>query len=52
MKKQDMTISDFVAMGNGSKKLFTAGPASLLAENITGLMPCFGGGRENCQCQF
>jgi len=46
MKKQDMTISDFVAMRNGSKKLFTAGPASLLAENITGLMPCFGRGDD------
>ncbi|MBU74889.1 MAG: hypothetical protein CMM73_04190 [Rhodospirillaceae bacterium] len=41
-----MTIAEFVASRNRSKKLFTAGPASLLPENITGLIPCFGRGDE------
>lgn len=44
--RDQMTISEFVASRNRSKKLFTAGPASLLPENITGLMPCFGRGDE------
>ncbi len=39
-----MTIQDFVAMRNGEKALFTAGPASLMEENLTGLFPCFGRG--------
>jgi len=38
------TIEKFVEHRNGEKKLFTAGPASLLLENITGLRPCFGRG--------
>ena len=46
MNKHEMTITEFVAMRNNSKKLFTAGPSSLLAENITGLMPCFGRGDD------
>ena len=46
MDKHEMTITEFVAMRNNSKKLFTAGPSSLLTENITGLMPCFGRGDE------
>ena len=46
MNNDQMTIAEFVAMRNNSKKLFTAGPSSLLAENITGLMPCFGRGDE------
>jgi aspartate aminotransferase-like enzyme len=40
----DTTIDDFVGRRNSAKLLFTAGPASLLAENITGLRPCFGRG--------
>lgn len=44
MKNEDMKISKFVANRNSEKKLFTAGPASLLEENIYGLMPCFGRG--------
>lgn len=46
MDKHEMPITEFVAMRNNSKKLFTAGPSSLLTENITGLMPCFGRGDE------
>ncbi|MEK9571720.1 MAG: hypothetical protein VW124_22065 [Paracoccaceae bacterium] len=46
MNKDQMTIDEFVAMRNNSKKLFTAGPSSLLVENLTGLMPCFGRGDE------
>jgi len=41
-----ITISEFVTRRNESKKLFTAGPSSLLEENITGLMPCFGRGDD------
>jgi 2-aminoethylphosphonate-pyruvate transaminase len=32
---------------NDAKLLFTAGPASLLPENLTGLRPCFGRGDED-----
>ncbi len=38
------TISQFVSLRNQDKKLFTAGPASLVDENLEGLMPCFGRG--------
>ena len=38
------TITEFVSDSNLDKKLFTAGPASLLDENLSGLMPCFGRG--------
>jgi len=38
------SITAFVEERNASKQLFTAGPASLLSENLTGLMPCFGRG--------
>ena len=37
-------INEFVEDRNSKKHLFTAGPASLLEENILGLMPCFGRG--------
>ena len=40
----DSKICDLVDLANRNKKLFTAGPASLVTENITGLMPCFGRG--------
>ena len=39
MKKK---FKDFVKEKNSKKFLFTAGPASLTAENISGLGPCFG----------
>lgn len=39
-----LSIGEFVQARNSSKHLFTAGPASLLTENITGLRPCFGRG--------
>jgi len=42
-----MHINNFVKYKNKQKKLFTAGPASLLPENIYGLMPCFGRGDED-----
>jgi len=46
MNNEQMSIAEFVAMRNNSKKLFTAGPSSLLVENLTGLMPCFGRGDD------
>ena len=42
MTKKIGTINEFVKERNKSKILFTAGPASLLKENIIGLRPCFG----------
>ncbi len=42
LKKQ--SIADFVDQKNADKLIFTAGPAALLSENITGLRPCFGRG--------
>jgi hypothetical protein len=44
MQKKHQTIESFVAGQNRTKMLFTAGPASLLPENLTGLRPCFGRG--------
>ncbi len=44
MNSKSVTIDEFVKRKNSNKLLFTAGPASLLAENITGLSPCFGRG--------
>jgi 2-aminoethylphosphonate-pyruvate transaminase len=40
-------IIDFVNLRNKQKILFTAGPAALLTENLTGLRPCFGRGDED-----
>jgi aspartate aminotransferase-like enzyme len=40
----ETTIRALVAARNAAKPLFTAGPASLLEENLTGLRPCFGRG--------
>ena len=42
--RQEESINRFVSGRNALKLLFTAGPASLLPENITGLRPCFGRG--------
>lgn len=39
-----MDINQLVEEKNGLKHLFTAGPASLISENILGLEPCFGRG--------
>ena len=47
MNKNDQTIAAFVQQRNSEKHIFTAGPASLLIENITGLRPCFGRGDED-----
>jgi len=45
-------IDDFVTERNQAKPLFTAGPASLLAENLSGLRPCFGrGDAEYCEIE-
>ena len=41
---KNITIAKFVADRNEDKKIFTAGPASLVDENLLGLMPCFGRG--------
>ena len=35
-------ISQFIKYRNKTKVLFTAGPASLIQENLIGLRPCFG----------
>lgn len=42
MKSTDKKIAALVQERNDTKYLFTAGPASLLPENLTGLRPCFG----------
>jgi 2-aminoethylphosphonate-pyruvate transaminase len=39
-----LTVEGLVEARNAAKPLFTAGPASLLAENLLGLRPCFGRG--------
>lgn len=44
---EEETIPQFVGRRNASKKIFTAGPAALIAENLFGLMPCFGRGDES-----
>jgi 2-aminoethylphosphonate-pyruvate transaminase len=44
---KSQTIENLVAERNQAKLLFTAGPASLLPENLTGLRPCFGRGDED-----
>lgn len=44
MNDKSKTIEGFVAERNQSKFIFTAGPASLLPENLTGLRPSFGRG--------
>ena len=43
----EITLESFIETNNNSKKLFTAGPASLALENIVGLEPCFGRGDES-----
>ena len=40
--RQQESIASFVDERNRLRQLFTAGPASLLVENLTGLRPCFG----------
>jgi aspartate aminotransferase-like enzyme len=47
MDNKHKSIINFVAERNEHKKLFTAGPASLLPENMTGLRPCFGRGDDD-----
>lgn len=47
IKTKGMKIDDFARERNETKFLFTPGPASLLAENITGLRPCFGRGDKD-----
>lgn len=49
MSDTGLTIAEFVARRNNDKVLFTAGPASLLPENLTGLRPCFGRGDPDYQ---
>ncbi len=41
---REMRLDELVAARNEAKRLFTAGPASLLPENLAGLRPCFGRG--------
>lgn len=40
----DTEINNYVSNRNAEKVLFSAGPASLLSDNILGLRPCFGRG--------
>lgn len=47
MIDKTQTIESLVDERNKAKLLFTAGPASLLPENLTGLRPCFGRGDED-----
>ena len=47
MSTTSKTIANLVAERNAAKFLFTAGPASLLPENLTGLRPCFGRGDQD-----
>jgi len=47
LPSRNLTVADFVKQRNEEKYLFTAGPASLLAENLIGLRPCFGRGDED-----
>lgn len=47
MNNKNKSIEDFVAERNVQKLLFTAGPPSLLPENLSGLRPCFGRGDED-----
>jgi aspartate aminotransferase-like enzyme len=37
-------LTKFVDIQNSKKKLFTPGPASLLAQNLSSIVPCFGRG--------
>lgn len=46
-KPSSASIASFVEQRNQDRQLFTAGPASLLTENLTGLRPCFGRGDED-----
>lgn len=45
--QKNATVTDLVQQRNDEKYLFTAGPASLLPENLSGLRPCFGRGDED-----
>ena len=40
-------ISEFIKFRNDQKYLYTAGPASLIEENLLGLRPCFGRGDKD-----
>lgn len=44
MNEAASSIAEFVSQRNDQKALFTAGPAALLSQNLTGLRPCFGRG--------
>lgn len=47
MRKKLKSIETFVSEQNSLKLVFTAGPPSLLPENLTGLRPCFGRGDDD-----
>lgn len=42
-----LSVTELVTRRNSARQLFTAGPASLLDQNLTGLRPCFGRGDED-----
>jgi aspartate aminotransferase-like enzyme len=42
-----LSVTELVTQRNNARQLFTAGPASLLDQNLTGLRPCFGRGDED-----
>ena len=41
------SFKNFISFRNDDKFLFTAGPASLIDENLMGLRPCFGRGDKD-----
>jgi aspartate aminotransferase-like enzyme len=49
MPDQSATLHAHITQQNSVKALFTAGPASLLEENLRGLRPCFGRGDADYQ---
>ena len=47
MLNSNYSIDEFINKKNFEKLIFTAGPASLTKENISGLRPCFGRGDKD-----
>ena len=42
VKKMNKNLKEYINKSNSLKYLYTAGPSSLLEENIEFLQPCFG----------
>ena len=43
-ENKNLTLNNFIQIRNNDKYLFTAGPSSLIENNLLGLRPCFGRG--------